>query len=367
MNCKNMSEISYSSTYSCHEVVAPNDTSEWGCAYRRFLSNGSNPENPLIAKSGDTVCHCSSESIVYIQNSITPLDFQWFKEYVTLSEDCEASHAKGGGRRNFEFVSPRSIPGGIAPGFSHVGMMPDDAAGRRCFLEDLPLLPPLHSNAAPYSPRFNLIGSQDLGVKSRPKLPASEVSERRGSNGLAARVLAFHLGALFPAGSPLHFFASGNRTEQGAAQNLIVSRAIEVIEILLVWNTSNFDDGVRENADLSEVSQLSHSPSTRTISLLGGFARGSPVSPDHVGQCQLVNCCKTALWLLAPAACTEKCTSVCKRQLTLQHFTTRQVGYFDAPPYSPRSTHIDSQDGVVSIFEFSLVCTRRRNIVEVEP
>ncbi|KAJ8877397.1 hypothetical protein PR048_021851 [Dryococelus australis] len=32
---------------------------------------------------------------------------------------------------------------------------------------------------------------------------------------------------------------------QGAAQNLIVSRAIQVIEILLVWNSSNFDDGLR--------------------------------------------------------------------------------------------------------------------------
>ncbi|KAJ8886094.1 hypothetical protein PR048_012303 [Dryococelus australis] len=32
--------------------------------------------------------------------------------------------------------------------------------------------PPLHSGAASYLPRFNLIGSQDLDVKSRPKLPS---------------------------------------------------------------------------------------------------------------------------------------------------------------------------------------------------
>ncbi|KAJ8876067.1 hypothetical protein PR048_023975 [Dryococelus australis] len=32
---------------------------------------------------------------------------------------------------------------------------------------------------------------------------------------------------------------------QGAARNLIMSRAIKVIEILLVWDTSNFDDGWR--------------------------------------------------------------------------------------------------------------------------
>ncbi|KAJ8897819.1 hypothetical protein PR048_003172 [Dryococelus australis] len=52
---------------------------------------GSNTENPMITKSGDTVWHCSRESIVYIQNSITPLDCQRIKEYVTLSKDCDAS------------------------------------------------------------------------------------------------------------------------------------------------------------------------------------------------------------------------------------------------------------------------------------
>ncbi|KAJ8870941.1 hypothetical protein PR048_027243 [Dryococelus australis] len=51
---------------------------------------GGNPDNPII-KSGDTAWHCSSESVVSIQNSITPLDCQRIKEYVTLSEDCEAS------------------------------------------------------------------------------------------------------------------------------------------------------------------------------------------------------------------------------------------------------------------------------------
>ncbi|KAJ8866685.1 hypothetical protein PR048_032546 [Dryococelus australis] len=42
---------------------------------------------------------------------------------------------------------PGSIPGRVT-GFSHVGAVPDDAAGRR----DLPFPPPLHSGAAPYSP-----------------------------------------------------------------------------------------------------------------------------------------------------------------------------------------------------------------------
>ncbi|KAJ8886115.1 hypothetical protein PR048_012324 [Dryococelus australis] len=38
------------------------------------------------------------------------------------------------------------------------------------FLEDLPFAPCLHSSAAPYSPRFTLIGFQDLDVKSGPNL-----------------------------------------------------------------------------------------------------------------------------------------------------------------------------------------------------
>ncbi|KAJ8882791.1 hypothetical protein PR048_014605 [Dryococelus australis] len=38
------------------------------------------------------------------------------------------------------------------------------------FLGDLQFPPPLHSGAAPYSPRFTLIGSQDHDVKSYPIL-----------------------------------------------------------------------------------------------------------------------------------------------------------------------------------------------------
>ncbi|KAJ8875418.1 hypothetical protein PR048_023313 [Dryococelus australis] len=45
---------------------------------------------------------------------------------------------------------PGSIPGRVT-GFSQVGIVPDDAVGRRVFPEDLPFPPPLHSGAAPYS------------------------------------------------------------------------------------------------------------------------------------------------------------------------------------------------------------------------
>ncbi|KAJ8872224.1 hypothetical protein PR048_025826 [Dryococelus australis] len=50
-------------------------------------------------------------------------------------------------------VQPGSIPGWASPGFSYVGIVPDDAAGRRGFLGDLPFprpcIPaPLHSHLA---------------------------------------------------------------------------------------------------------------------------------------------------------------------------------------------------------------------------
>ncbi|KAJ8889008.1 hypothetical protein PR048_008502 [Dryococelus australis] len=55
------------------------------------------------------------------------------------------------------------FPNGLASGFSRTGIVPGDAADRRVFTGDLPFTPPLHSSAAPYTSRFTLIGSQDLG------------------------------------------------------------------------------------------------------------------------------------------------------------------------------------------------------------
>ncbi|KAJ8894650.1 hypothetical protein PR048_007314 [Dryococelus australis] len=57
------------------------------------------------------------------------------------------------------------------PGFRHVGIVADDAAGWSAgFLGHLPLPPPLHSGTTLYTPRFTIIGSQDLDVRSRPNL-----------------------------------------------------------------------------------------------------------------------------------------------------------------------------------------------------
>ncbi|KAJ8872263.1 hypothetical protein PR048_025865 [Dryococelus australis] len=47
---------------------------------------GGKPENPIITKSEEYSLHCSSESIVYIQNAITLLACQRIKECVTLND-----------------------------------------------------------------------------------------------------------------------------------------------------------------------------------------------------------------------------------------------------------------------------------------
>ncbi|KAJ8880924.1 hypothetical protein PR048_017397 [Dryococelus australis] len=62
-----------------------------------------------------------------------------------------------------------SIFDGVAPGFSHAGNVPDNAAGRRVF-SGSPVPPPLHHGAGPHSPRLTLIDSQNLNVKSRPNI-----------------------------------------------------------------------------------------------------------------------------------------------------------------------------------------------------
>ncbi|KAJ8887725.1 hypothetical protein PR048_013943 [Dryococelus australis] len=48
---------------------------------------------------------------------------------------------------------PGSFPGRVTPGISHVGIVPDDAAGCRVFIGDHTFPPPFHSGAAPYSPQ----------------------------------------------------------------------------------------------------------------------------------------------------------------------------------------------------------------------
>ncbi|KAJ8869878.1 hypothetical protein PR048_028887 [Dryococelus australis] len=75
---------------------------------------------------------------------------------------------------------PGSIPGGVAPGFSHVEIVLGDAAGQRVFSLTSHFPRPLHSGAAPYSPHFIVIGSRNHNFKSRPSLftPLHETTRR---------------------------------------------------------------------------------------------------------------------------------------------------------------------------------------------
>ncbi|KAJ8877326.1 hypothetical protein PR048_021780 [Dryococelus australis] len=58
---------------------------------------------------------------------------------------------------------------GHLPDFRQVGIVTDDAAGRWASWRMSRFPAPLHSDAAPFSPHFTLIGSQDL-VKEQPKI-----------------------------------------------------------------------------------------------------------------------------------------------------------------------------------------------------
>ncbi|KAJ8883630.1 hypothetical protein PR048_015483 [Dryococelus australis] len=109
-------EMSCSSTGEGKGAKNANSNNHLRCRAQIRSPGTSNPENKMI-KWGDTVWHCSSESILHIQNSITPLDCQRIKEYVTLSEDWVARRVKGTvvEGRYFEFISPRLITSALPP------------------------------------------------------------------------------------------------------------------------------------------------------------------------------------------------------------------------------------------------------------
>ncbi|KAJ8880027.1 hypothetical protein PR048_020649 [Dryococelus australis] len=77
--------------------------------------------------------------------------------------------------RTFRTTCLSSMGTGFDSGRAHLRISACGNRAGRChwstdFLGDLPFPPTFHSGAAPYSPRFTLIGSQDLDVKSRPNL-----------------------------------------------------------------------------------------------------------------------------------------------------------------------------------------------------
>ncbi|KAJ8890736.1 hypothetical protein PR048_010245 [Dryococelus australis] len=94
--------------------------------------------------------------------------------------------------------APGSIPGCFAPVLSHVGIVPGYKAVRG-FLSAMSCFPRLfHSGSAPYSPRFTLIGSQDLDVRSRPNILTHSQKPRTHEHELGGLDLYLHSGEVAP-------------------------------------------------------------------------------------------------------------------------------------------------------------------------
>ncbi|KAJ8882555.1 hypothetical protein PR048_014366 [Dryococelus australis] len=112
---------------------------------------------------------------------------------------------------------PVSIPGGVTPGFSHVGIVPDDAAGRRVF-----------SRISRSHTHITLIGSQDLNVKSHPNIsiPLSIKMERsfvptHNNNNNNEMKLFYTKGSLSttpspppPSSTPFNYWSQWTHTEK---------------------------------------------------------------------------------------------------------------------------------------------------------
>ncbi|KAJ8874227.1 hypothetical protein PR048_025069 [Dryococelus australis] len=82
------------------------------------------------------------------------------------------------------------FPGGVASGFSHVGIVSDDATGSLFFSRISRFSCPRHSGTTLYSPRFALIGSQDLDAKSRPSVFTNSL--------ISDRIRFIHMGDFSP-------------------------------------------------------------------------------------------------------------------------------------------------------------------------
>ncbi|KAJ8876675.1 hypothetical protein PR048_021122 [Dryococelus australis] len=110
-------------------------------------------------------------------NEVRPRAVIMFRGFISLQ----------GNPDNAVFISePDSFLDGIAPGFSHVGIVPDDTASFAAFLGNLPFTPFLHSGIAPYSPQSS---SSSLKTSLPPCLNCS--SRLRTTRQLIAHVYSF--------------------------------------------------------------------------------------------------------------------------------------------------------------------------------
>ncbi|KAJ8898102.1 hypothetical protein PR048_003462 [Dryococelus australis] len=117
-----------------------------------------------------------------LRQLLLPTTHPWRAQIVAYSPDittacsaCRAGFPRWSEYSPSHLDEPGSIPGGADSGFSHVGIVPDGAAG---FLGDLPFTSPLQARAAPSSPHCTIIDSRDLEVKIRPNFSTPLCVER---------------------------------------------------------------------------------------------------------------------------------------------------------------------------------------------
>ncbi|KAJ8875173.1 hypothetical protein PR048_023068 [Dryococelus australis] len=127
-----------------------------------------NFNNPTVRQNSPlTDEHFSSANQEQGHPDIRSPDKNRFYFYFRRASDRSASHGRVAVYERFNCLHPQlgepgSIPGRLTPGFSQVGIVPDDATGRRVFSGISLYTRPCFSDAASLSPHFTLIGSQDL-------------------------------------------------------------------------------------------------------------------------------------------------------------------------------------------------------------
>ncbi|KAJ8894591.1 hypothetical protein PR048_007255 [Dryococelus australis] len=115
----------------------------------------------------------------HLEDSSTPTSrgaVGWRAARFEAREALGSNSGRGMGvklRQNLHASHKGSIPGRVIPGFSHVGIEPDDAAGWRVF-SGISRSPAPSFRRCSMLTAITLIGSQDLAVKSQG-LPVEEL------------------------------------------------------------------------------------------------------------------------------------------------------------------------------------------------
>ncbi|KAJ8866150.1 hypothetical protein PR048_033674 [Dryococelus australis] len=203
--------------------------------------------------------------------------------------ESRARHERGRGDRVVRLLAshkgePGSIPGGVTYRFSHVGIVPDDAADRRVSPGISRFPPLLHSGAAPFSPHFTFIGSQDLDVKSRPNLSTHSLTggvTLTVGKGKGGGVLG-----LQPHIPPPHGYGPYDKGYITTGIKCAIAPKSKARNWRAVFGAAASERLARSPpTKANRVQSPAGSPdfckweSCRTMPLVGGFSRGSPVSP----------------------------------------------------------------------------------------